>query len=64
MKKNWLEVRVVKGYRSPKWDDKTLLYKLRCGQVPVRRSNFAYEPIEAFQLIGLLPKVREFLGVL
>lgn len=59
---NHISTRFLKGFKSPKWDDKSLLYKIRTGQISSKKNNYTSEYFEAIHLKGLLPTVREYIN--
>lgn len=35
-----ITIRFIKGYKSSKWDDKSLLYKIRMDQITKKKTNY------------------------
>jgi hypothetical protein len=59
-----IKTSILKGYKSSKWEDKSLLYKIRTGQISKKKTNYLNEYFEAIHLSGVLSKVREYIDLL
>ena len=61
IEKPYLQTKIMKGYKSSKWDDKNLAYKIRVNKISNKKSNYTNEYFEAIHLTGLLPAVKEMI---
>ena len=54
-----ITIKLIRGYKSSKWDRKQLLYRLRTKQIGYKKTNYHNQKFECFHLRGLLPLVKE-----
>lgn len=59
-----IKTKVIKGFKSSKWEDKNVMYKIRASQIGTKKTNYLNEYFEAIHLSGLLPVVREKIEII